>query len=43
MLAVLTEQDEENVLAAAELQQQTHGWKNIVRYRELRFEKRSPI
>lgn len=40
MLAVLTEQDEENVLAAAEkLQQQTHGWKNIVRYRELRFEK----
>lgn len=40
VLAVLTEQDEENVLAAAEkLQQQTHGWKNIVRYRELRFEK----
>ncbi|EMO4462909.1 TPA: hypothetical protein ACG5BG_005947 [Pseudomonas aeruginosa] len=40
VLAVLTEQDEENILAAAEkLQQQTHGWKNIVRYRELRFEK----
>lgn len=40
VLAVLTEQGEENVLAAAEkLQQQTHGWKNIVRYRELRFEK----
>lgn len=40
VLVVLTEQDEENVLAAAEkLHQQTHGWKNIVRYRELRFEK----
>ncbi|MFV7439209.1 hypothetical protein [Pseudomonas vlassakiae] len=39
MLAMLTEQDEQNVLAAAEkLQAQTHGWKNIVRYRELRFD-----
>lgn len=38
-LVMITEQDEENVLAAAEkLQQQTQGWKNIVRYRELRFE-----
>lgn len=40
MLEVLTEQNEENVLAAAKkLQQQTNGWKNIVRYRELRFKK----
>lgn len=39
-LVMLTEQDEANVLAAAEkLQQQTQGWQNIVRYRELRFEK----
>ncbi len=38
-LVIITEQDEEHVLAAAEkLQQQTHGWKNIVHYRELRFE-----
>ncbi|MGS0738879.1 hypothetical protein ACVBEG_20640 [Pseudomonas sp. GG8] len=38
-LVIITEQDEENLLAAAEkLQQQTNGWKNIVRYRELRFE-----
>lgn len=37
-LVMLTEQDEANVLAAAEkLQKQTHGWKNIVRYRKLRF------
>lgn len=39
-LVMITEQDEEKVLAAAEkLQQMTQGWKNIVRYRELRFEK----
>ena len=38
-LVISTEEDEEQVLAAAEkLQQQTNGWKNIVRYRELRFE-----
>ncbi|OPG71461.1 hypothetical protein B1219_14715 [Pseudomonas ogarae] len=38
-LVIITGQDEEQVLAAAEkLQQQTHGWKNIVHYRELRFE-----
>nr|WP_312986541.1 hypothetical protein [Comamonas koreensis] len=40
VLAVLTEQNEESVLAAAEkLQQHTHGWKNIVHYRELRFKR----
>ncbi len=40
VLTMLTEKDEENILAAAEkLQQQTHGWKNIIRYRELRFER----
>jgi hypothetical protein len=39
-LEIIASQDEDNVLAAAEkLQQQTQGWKNIVRYRELRFEK----
>ncbi|EKO3921866.1 hypothetical protein MRM63_09935 [bacterium 19MO03SA05] len=39
ILVILTEQDEEKVLLAAEkIQQQSHGWKNIVRYRELRFE-----
>lgn len=40
VLTMLTEQDEESILAAAEkLQLQTLGWKNIVRYRELRFVK----
>ena len=40
VLTMLNEKDEENILAAAEkLQQQTHGWKNIIRYRELRFER----
>lgn len=40
MLVILTEYNEADMLAAAEkLQQKTNGWKNIVRYRELRFEK----
>lgn len=38
MQVVLTEQNEEHILSAAEkLQQQTHGWKNILRYRESHF------
>ncbi|MGI2219489.1 hypothetical protein ACRN94_21305 [Shewanella baltica] len=39
VLTMLTERDEESILAAAEkLQQQTHSWKNVLHYRELRFE-----
>ncbi|MGN4979497.1 hypothetical protein [Aeromonas sp. 95A] len=40
LMTMLTGQDEESILDAAEkLQQHTHGWKNIVHYRELRFVK----
>lgn len=40
VMTMLTGQDEESILDAAEkLQQHTHGWKNIVHYRELRFVK----
>lgn len=39
VLVIIAATDEEPVLAAAEkLQQQTHGWKNIIHYRALRFE-----
>lgn len=39
VLVIIAAADEEQVLAAAEkLQQQTHGWKNIIHYRALRFE-----
>lgn len=40
MLAVISEQDEEKVLAAAEkLQHKTNGWRNVIGYRELNFGK----
>ena len=43
VMMMLTGQDEESILDAAEkLQQHTHGWKNIVHYRELRFVKAFP-
>ena len=39
VLVIIAAADEEPVLVAAEkLQQQTHGWKNIIHYRALRFE-----
>ena len=39
LLALINESDETQLLdAAAKLLPQTQGWKNIVRYRELRFE-----
>ncbi|MFC3034475.1 hypothetical protein ACFOEE_18365 [Pseudoalteromonas fenneropenaei] len=40
MLTVISEQDEEKVLAAAEkLQHKTNGWRNVIGYREFNFEK----
>ncbi|MFB2855095.1 hypothetical protein [Aeromonas allosaccharophila] len=40
VITMITGQDEESILDAAEkLRQHTHGWKNIVHYRELRFVK----
>lgn len=39
ILTIINESDENQVLdAAANLAKHTHGWKNIIRYRELRFE-----